>query len=118
MHGGGYGSFSHPGEFGDTRNARHTKHILEGIDRIDDLKDWPSFVSQVRLMLDSVYPFTGLWVKTVGALESVPTPEWILSSPLHCECTQEMMGRFLSDLWWILRMKLSGRHSRHSPAYR
>ena len=60
-------------------------------------------------MLDIAYPFASAWMKAVGALETTPTPEWIATTPVRCECSQEQMLRFLQDLWWILRMKLAGR---------
>ena len=54
---------------------RVSKHLLEGVRRLEDLDDWPRFASQVRLMLDGAFPFAGTWIRALAGLGNPPTLE-------------------------------------------
>ena len=77
--------------------------------KLTDMSDWPQFVSQVRLMLDSAFPFVGTWMRAIASLDHPPNNEWLANTALICETTMEMIWIFLREVWWILRMRVAGR---------
>ena len=74
---------------------RVSKHLLEGVRRLDDLDNWPQFAAQVRLMLDGAFPFAGTWMRAVASLDKPPTTGWLADLAHACETTMEMMWLFL-----------------------
>ena len=88
---------------------RVSKHLLEGVRKLEDLDNWPQFTSQVRLMLDGAFPFAGAFMRAVTSLESPPTRQWLGDLAHTCETTMDLVWLFLREVWWILRMRVAGR---------
>ena len=61
------------------------------------------------MMLDGAFPFVGVWKRSVAALDQPPTHEWLGDLPRTCETTMEMVWLLLQELWWVLRMRITGR---------
>ena len=68
-------SRSHYVEYG--LQTQMPKQLLSGIDKLENIDEWPRFSGQVRMMLDASYPFIGNWMRAIGSCDSPPTPEWV-----------------------------------------
>ena len=71
-----------------------SKHLLEGIVKLEDLNEWPRFISEVRMMLDGAFPFAGVFFRAAASLDEPPTTAWLGDLPDTCETTMDTICCF------------------------
>ena len=87
------------------------KEKLAAIPELKTPEDWPRFLSQLTLIMDSAYPWIADWLHRIQQLTDRPTLPTLHRVAQGLELGLEHEGlynQFTSDLWIVFTLKCPG----------